>query len=132
MTGEAPGPLGAESGGHKAIHSELGTLEDFKHLISTAGGAGIEIGADIAFQCTPDHHTFASIPSVPQAAPDGSIQYAENPAQEVQDIYPFHFDSVRARRCRKSCADVMNTGLAGRAIFRVDNPHTKPFPFWKC
>ena len=92
----ARGPSAAREGGHKAIHSELGTLEDFKHLIARAGEHGIEIALDIAFQCTPDHPYVREHPEWFLKRPDGTIQYAENPPKKYQDIYPFHFE-IRGR-----------------------------------
>jgi starch synthase (maltosyl-transferring) len=128
----SPWAIGAASGGHKAIHSELGTLEDFKHLIAASGEHGIEIAMDIAFQCTPDHPYVREHPEWFLKRPDGSIQYAENPPKKYQDIYPFHFESAAGEALAKELRSVIEHWIAqGIRIFRVDNPHTKPFPFWE-
>jgi starch synthase (maltosyl-transferring) len=128
----SPWAIGAASGGHKAIHSELGTLEDFKHLIASAGEHGLEIAMDIAFQCTPDHPYVREHPEWFLKRPDGSIQYAENPPKKYQDIYPFHFESEAGTALAKELQSVIEYWIAqGIRIFRVDNPHTKPFPFWE-
>jgi starch synthase (maltosyl-transferring) len=128
----SPWAIGATSGGHKAIHAELGTVEDFKHLIATAGEHGLEIALDIAFQCTPDHPYVREHPEWFLKRPDGSIQYAENPPKKYQDIYPFHFESNGGEALAKELRSVIEYWIAqGVRIFRVDNPHTKPFPFWE-
>jgi starch synthase (maltosyl-transferring) len=128
----SPWAIGAESGGHKDIHSELGTLEDFKHLISKAGEHGMEIALDIAFQATPDHPYVRQHPEWFLKRPDGSIQYAENPPKKYQDIYPFHFESDAGAALSKELRGVIEYWISqGVRIFRVDNPHTKPFPFWE-
>src|SRR5579864_2226948 len=97
----SPWAIGAGSGGHKDIHSELGTLDDFKHLISKAGEQGMEIAMDIAFQATPDHPYVRQHPEWFLKRPDGSIQYAENPPKKYQDIYPFWFERSEERRVGK-------------------------------
>jgi len=128
----SPWAIGAAEGGHKAIHPELGTLEDFKHLIAEAGKHGIELALDIAFQATPDHPYVREHPEWFLKRPDGSIQYAENPPKKYQDIYPFHFESDAAEALAAELRSVIDYWIAqGILIFRVDNPHTKPFPFWE-
>jgi starch synthase (maltosyl-transferring) len=128
----SPWGIGGSEGGHKAIHPELGTLADFKHLIAAAGEHGIEIAMDIAFQTTPDHPYVREHPEWFLKRPDGSIQYAENPPKKYQDIYPFHFESEAGEALTKELRTVFEYWIAqGIRIFRVDNPHTKPFPFWE-
>jgi len=128
----SPWAIGAAEGGHEAIHPELGTLEDFKRLIAKAGEHGIEIALDIAFQTTPDHPYVREHPEWFLQRPDGSIQYAENPPKKYQDIYPFHFESDAGKALGTELRSVVEYWISqGVRIFRVDNPHTKPFPFWE-
>jgi starch synthase (maltosyl-transferring) len=128
----SPWAIGGAEGGHKAIHPELGTLEDFKRLIANAGEHGIEIALDIAFQTTPDHPYVREHPEWFLKRPDGSIQYAENPPKKYQDIYPFHFESDAGEALATELRSVVEYWISqGVRIFRVDNPHTKPFPFWE-
>jgi starch synthase (maltosyl-transferring) len=128
----SPWAIGGAEGGHKAIHPELGTLEDFKRLIAKAGEHGIEIALDIAFQTTPDHPYVREHPEWFLQRPDGSIQYAENPPKKYQDIYPFHFESDAGEALGTELRSVVEYWISqGVRIFRVDNPHTKPFPFWE-
>jgi starch synthase (maltosyl-transferring) len=124
--------IGAPEGGHKDIHPELGTLADFKHLIAQAADAGLEIAMDIAFQCTPDHPYVKEHPEWFRHRPDGSIQYAENPPKKYQDIYPIEFECAEWRPLWEELASVVRFWAdQGIRIFRVDNPHTKPFAFWE-
>jgi len=128
----SPWAIGAAQGGHKEIHAELGTLEEFKHLIAEAGRHGIELALDIAFQATPDHPYVRAHPEWFLKRPDGSIQYAENPPKKYQDIYPFHFESEAREALEAELRSVVDYWIAqGILIFRVDNPHTKPFGFWE-
>ncbi len=128
----SPWAIGAAGGGHRAIHPGLGTLEDFRRLIGAAGKRGIEIALDIAFQCTPDHPYVREHPEWFLHRPDGSIQYAENPPKKYQDIYPFNFESEAGAALEAELTDVVRYWIAqGVRIFRVDNPHTKPFGFWE-
>ena len=128
----SPWAIGAAQGGHKEIHPELGTLEEFKHLIAEAGRHGIELALDIAFQATPDHPYVRAHPEWFLKRPDGSIQYAENPPKKYQDIYPFHFESEAGEALEAELRSVVDYWIAqGILIFRVDNPHTKPFGFWE-
>src|SRR6202044_525028 len=123
---------GATEGGHKSIHPELGTLEDFQALLAKAREKGIELALDIAYQCSPDHPYVKEHPEWFQHRPDGTIQYAENPPKKYQDIYPFHFDGESAGALREELKSVvLYWATQGVRIFRVDNPHTKPFPFWE-
>jgi starch synthase (maltosyl-transferring) len=128
----SPWAIGSAEGGHKAIHPELGTLDDFKKLIANAGEHGIEIALDIAFQTTPDHPYVHEHPEWFLKRPDGTIQYAENPPKKYQDIYPFHFESPAGQALANELRSVVEYWISqGIRIFRVDNPHTKPFPFWE-
>jgi starch synthase (maltosyl-transferring) len=128
----SPWAIGAKEGGHDAILSELGTLEDFQRLLKKAGEHGLEIALDIAFQCAPDHPWVTSHPDWFKKRADGSIQYAENPPKKYQDIYPFDFESADWPGLWEALAGVFEYWISqGVRIFRVDNPHTKAFPFWE-
>jgi starch synthase (maltosyl-transferring) len=128
----SPWAIGASAGGHKAIHPELGTLDELKRLIAKAAEHDIEIALDIAFQTTPDHPYVREHPEWFLKRPDGTIQYAENPPKKYQDIYPFYFESDAGRELAVELRSVVEYWIAqGVSIFRVDNPHTKPFPFWE-
>jgi len=127
-----PWAIGAEEGGHKDIHPQLGTLEDFRHLINKAGEYSIEIALDIAFQCSPDHPYVKEHPEWFVLRPDGTIQYAENPPKKYQDIYPLNFESEHWRELWEEMKSIFLYWInQGVRIFRVDNPHTKPFRFWE-
>lgn len=128
----SPWAIGAEEGGHKAVHPELGTLEDFDRVVKSARELGMEIALDMAFQCAPDHPYAKEHPEWFRHRPDGSIQYAENPPKKYQDIYPFDFEGEGAEKLWKELLSVvMFWSDRGVRIFRVDNPHTKPFRFWE-
>ncbi len=128
----SPWAIGAAEGGHDAILSELGTLKEFKHLIKAAEKSGIEIALDIAFQCAPDHPWVKQHPEWFRKRADGSIQYAENPPKKYQDIYPFDFESTDWRGLWAALGGVFEYWAEqGVRIFRVDNPHTKAYPFWE-
>lgn len=127
-----PYAIGSELGGHKAILPELGTVEDFKHLINTASSMGIEIAMDLAIQCSPDHPYAKEHPEWFKVRPDGTIQYAENPPKKYQDIYPFNFESENWEALWDEWKSVMMLWAEwGVRIIRVDNPHTKSFSFWE-
>jgi starch synthase (maltosyl-transferring) len=127
-----PWAIGSEEGGHKSIHPQLGTLEDFRHLVAKAGEYGIEIALDIAFQCSPDHPYVKEHPEWFLWRPDGMVQYAENPPKKYQDIYPLNFATENWRELWKELKGVvLFWAEQGVRIFRVDNPHTKPFAFWE-
>lgn len=127
----SPWAIGAEEGGHKSIHPELGTIEDFRHLLESAREHGLEIAMDIAFQCAPDHPYVKKHPEWFKHRPDGTIQYAENPPKKYEDIVPFNFESEKWKELWLELLDVMRFWMKeGVRIFRVDNPHTKPFAFW--
>jgi starch synthase (maltosyl-transferring) len=128
----SPWGIGGRAGGHKAIHPELGTMDDFRRLLEAAAALGIEVALDIAFQCSPDHPYVKSHPEWFKRRPDGSIQYAENPPKRYQDIYPLDFETGEWRSLWNELAGIVEFWMdAGVHIFRVDNPHTKAFPFWQ-
>ncbi|MDH5340453.1 MAG: alpha-1,4-glucan--maltose-1-phosphate maltosyltransferase [Rubrivivax sp.] len=128
----SPWAIGAAEGGHEAILGDLGSLADFRRLVERAQDHGIEIALDIAFQCAPDHPWVSEHPEWFKKRADGSIQYAENPPKKYQDIYPFDFESSDWRGLWQALAGVMMYWAGqGVRIFRVDNPHTKAFPFWE-
>lgn len=128
----SPWAIGSAHGGHKSIHPELGTLDDFKALVIEARNLGIDIAMDIAFQCAPDHPYVKEHPEWFRQRPDGSIQYAENPPKKYQDIYPFNFESDNYKALWKELRSIFFYWIEqGVRIFRVDNPHTKPIRFWE-
>ncbi len=127
----SPWAIGSAEGGHTAIHAELGTLADFDHLVASAKNLGIELALDIAFQCSPDHPWVREHPQWFRHRPDGTIKYAENPPKKYQDIYPIDFECDDWKNLYAALRDVFLFWIGhGVSIFRVDNPHTKPFPFW--
>jgi starch synthase (maltosyl-transferring) len=128
----SPWAIGAKEGGHKAVHPDLGSLADFDSLVSEARKLGLDIALDIAFQCSPDHPYVKEHPEWFRWRPDGTVQYAENPPKKYQDIYPFEFETAAWPELFDELKSVFEFWVArGVSIFRVDNPHTKPFPFWE-
>jgi starch synthase (maltosyl-transferring) len=128
----SPWAIGSKEGGHTAIHAQLGTLEDFRHLLASAADKGIELALDIAFQCSPDHPWVTEHPEWFKKRADGTIQYAENPPKKYQDIYPLDFESSDWKGLWEGLRDVFLFWIdQGVRIFRVDNPHTKAFSFWE-
>lgn len=128
----SPWAIGAEEGGHKAVHPDLGTLEDFERLVESARQQGIEIALDLAFQCSPDHPYVHEHPEWFKHRPDGTIKYAENPPKKYEDIYPISFDCKEWQALWHELKSVVIFWIErGVYIFRVDNPHTKPLPFWQ-
>jgi starch synthase (maltosyl-transferring) len=128
----SPWAIGAPEGGHRAVHPQLGTLDDFRRFVSKAGEFGIEVALDLAFQCTPDHPYVEKHPEWFYRRPDGAIQYAENPPKKYEDIYPLNFENDRWQDLWQELLGVVHFWIEqGIRIFRVDNPHTKPFAFWK-
>jgi starch synthase (maltosyl-transferring) len=128
----SPWAIGALEGGHKAIHPALGTLADFQALQDAAKKYQIEIALDLAFQCAPDHPYVKEHPEWFVRRADGSIQYAENPPKRYEDIYPFHFEGADGDKLAQELLSVVLFWIdQGVHIFRVDNPHTKPFAFWE-
>jgi len=128
----SPWAIGACEGGHTAIHPALGTLDDFRRLQARAHEFGMEIALDLAYQCAADHPYVHDHPEWFQRRPDGRIQYAENPPKKYEDIYPFDFESEYWTDLWEELLDVAQFWIGeGVKIFRVDNPHTKAFPFWE-
>lgn len=127
-----PWGIGSSEGGHKAIHPELGTLDDFRDLVAKAADYGIEIALDLAYQCSPDHPYVREHPQWFKHRPDGTIQYAENPPKKYQDIYPIDFETEDWQNLWEELKSVVLFWIdQGVKIFRVDNPHTKAFNFWE-
>jgi len=128
----SPWAIGAAEGGHKEILAELGTMEDFRHFVAEANALDLSVALDIAFQAAPDHPYVREHENWFRKRPDGTIQYAENPPKKYQDIYPFDFESEDWAGMWEELKSVFLywTGM-GVTIFRVDNPHTKAFPFWE-
>jgi starch synthase (maltosyl-transferring) len=128
----SPWAIGAAEGGHDAIHPALGDSNDLRALVAAAHERGIEVALDLAFQCSPDHPWVTEHPEWFRHRPDGTIQYAENPPKKYEDIYPIDFTGKDWKRLWAALRDVVEHWIDhGISIFRVDNPHTKPFPFWE-
>jgi starch synthase (maltosyl-transferring) len=128
----SPWAIGSEEGGHEAIAPELGTLAQFEKLCAAAKKYRIEIALDFAIQCSPDHPWLKQHPEWFNRLPDGTLKYAENPPKRYQDIYNVNFDSEDWRGLWEALRDVVLTWVKrGVTVFRVDNPHTKPVPFWE-
>ena len=128
----SPWAIGSREGGHTSIHPALGDLDGFRKLVDRARARGIEVALDIAYQCSPDHPWVVDHPEWFRALPDGSIRYAENPPKVYQDIYPLDFDSPDWRGLWEEMKSVVSFWIGqGVRIFRVDNPHTKPYAFWE-
>ena len=128
----SPWGIGSKLGGHDAVHPDLGTLSDYKALIKKAKEMDIEIAMDFALQCAPDHPWVKEHPSWFKWRSDGTVQYAENPPKKYQDILPIYFETEDWKALWTAIRDVMIYWVKeGVTIFRVDNPHTKPFVFWE-
>jgi starch synthase (maltosyl-transferring) len=128
----SPWAIGSKAGGHKCTHPELGSLEDFRRLMHKARALGIELALDLAFQCSPDHPYVKEHPEWFRWRPDGTLQYAENPPKKYEDIYPLNFESDQWQELFLELKSVALFWIEqGIRIFRVDNPHTKPFTFWE-
>jgi starch synthase (maltosyl-transferring) len=128
----SPWAIGGDEGGHTAVEPGLGTLDDFARFVEAAKRHHLEIALDIAFQASPDHPYVKEHPAWFRHRPDGTIKYAENPPKKYQDIYPFDFDSEEWPALWQELKQVIEFWIArGVTIFRVDNPHTKPFRFWE-
>jgi len=128
----SPWAIGAEEGGHKSIHPQLGTLEDFRRLVAQAKVFGISVALDLALQCSPDHPYVKEHPEWFRMRPDNTIQYAENPPKKYQDIYPIEFESPAWEELWDELRSIVTYWIdQGVRIFRVDNPHTKDFSFWE-
>jgi starch synthase (maltosyl-transferring) len=128
----SPWAIGAEEGGHDAIHPDLGTWDDFDAMVAAAKAAGVELALDFAVQCSPDHPWLRRHPEWFYRRPDGTLKYAENPPKKYQDIYNVNFDSEDWRALWQALLDVVLGWVErGITVFRVDNPHTKPTAFWE-
>ncbi len=127
-----PWAIGGSDGGHTAVHPELGSLADFREFTKDARRQGLEVALDFAIQCSPDHPWVTEHPEWFVHRPDGSIRYAENPPKKYQDIYPIDFDTSDREGLWSELKGVLDFWIdQGVEIFRVDNPHTKAFPFWE-
>ncbi|MBX5440471.1 MAG: alpha-1,4-glucan--maltose-1-phosphate maltosyltransferase, partial [Solirubrobacteraceae bacterium] len=128
----SPWAIGSADGGHDAINPEIGTLEDFERLVGTCREHGVELALDFAIQCSPDHPWLTEHPEWFQRRPDGTLKYAENPPKRYQDIHNVDWDCEDWRGLWAALRDVVRLWVdRGVRIFRVDNPHTKPLPFWE-
>jgi len=129
----SPWAIGSAEGGHTTVNADLGTIEDFDRLVAEAESLDMEIALDYALQCSPDHPWVKEHPEWFHHRPDGTIKYAENPPKKYQDIYPLNFwpDTGREQMW-EACKEIIDFWIShGVKIFRVDNPHTKPFAFWE-
>jgi starch synthase (maltosyl-transferring) len=127
----SPWAIGSDEGGHDAIHPDLGTLDDFDAFVEECRRLGMEVALDLALQCAPDHPWAKEHPEWFTTRADGSIAYAENPPKKYQDIYPLNFDNDPEGLYAEVLRVVRHWVDHGVKIFRVDNPHTKPLPFWE-
>jgi starch synthase (maltosyl-transferring) len=128
----SPWAIGSAEGGHKSVEPGLGTIEDFDRFVRSARQQGLDVALDIAFQASPDHPYVAEHPEWFRHRPDGTIKYAENPPKKYQDIYPINFESDAWPALWEELKSVFEFWIAhGVTIFRVDNPHTKPYRFWQ-
>jgi len=128
----SPWAIGAAEGGHDAVHPELGTLADLHELVRVGAEHDVEIALDLAIQMSPDHPWLAAHPEWFQRRPDGSLKFAENPPKRYQDIHNVDWDTTDRDGLWTALRDVtLHWCEAGVRLFRVDNPHTKPLPFWE-
>jgi len=127
----SPWAIGSPDGGHDSIHPDLGTFEDFDAFVARARRLGLEVALDLALNASPDHPWVEKHPEWFTTRADGSIAYSENPPKKYQDIYPFNFDNDPEGIYAAVRAVVQQWMDHGVRIFRVDNPHTKPLPFWQ-
>ena len=128
----SPWAIGSKEGGHKSVHPQLGTLGDFERLVHRAKDHGLEIAMDLAFQCSPDHPYVSEHPEWFKWRPDGTVQFAENPPKKYEDIIPLNFETERWQELWEELKSVVLFWIGkGIRVFRVDNPHTKPFSFWE-
>jgi starch synthase (maltosyl-transferring) len=128
----SPWAIGSAEGGHDAINPELGTWADFDAMVEAARRTGIELALDFAIQCSPDHPWLREHPEWFHRRPDGTLKYAENPPKRYQDIYNVNFDSEDWQGLWQALLDIVLFWVGrGIRVFRVDNPHTKPVPFWE-
>ena len=131
----SPWAIGSPEGGHTALHPDLGTFDDFDDFVARARELGMEVALDYALQCSPEHPWLKEHPEWFHHRPDGTIKYAENPPKKYQDIYPLNMwpaDPADRAALWQACKDIFDFWIGhGVRIFRVDNPHTKPFGFWE-
>jgi starch synthase (maltosyl-transferring) len=128
----SPWAIGGAEGGHAAVHPELGTMEDVRWLVDATAAHGLELALDLAFQCSPDHPWVREHPEWFRTLPDGTIQPAENPPKRYEDIFPLDFETTAWCSLWRALEGVVRFWIDnGVRIFRVDNPHTKPFAFWE-
>ncbi|MFA6573830.1 MAG: alpha-1,4-glucan--maltose-1-phosphate maltosyltransferase [Nocardioides sp.] len=127
----SPWAIGSKDGGHDALHPDLGTFDDFDAFVARATELGLEVALDLALQAAPDHPWVTTHPEFFTTRADGTIAFAENPPKKYQDIYPVNFDNDPTGICREVLRIVRHWMKHGVRIFRVDNPHTKPLPFWE-
>jgi starch synthase (maltosyl-transferring) len=128
----SPWAIGSEQGGHTAIDPALGTIDEFERLVARARQLGLEVALDFAIQCSPDHPWLREHPEWFHRRPDGTLKYAENPPKRYQDIYNVNFESEDWHGLWTALRDVLLYWVDhGVKVFRVDNPHTKPLPFWE-
>jgi len=128
----SPWAIGDATGGHDALHPELGTMEDFDTLVRVAGEEGIDVALDFAIQCSADHPWLTEHPEWFNRRPDGTLKYAENPPKKYQDIYNVNWESEDWQGLWNALRDIVRFWAGhGVTIFRVDNPHTKPLAFWE-
>lgn len=127
----SPWAIGTPSGGHTAVHPDLGSLDDFKSFVKSAADLGLEVALDYALQCSPDHPWVTEHPDWFEHRQDGSIRAAENPPKRYDDVFPLNFSCANWRQLWLACYEILEFWISqGVRIFRVDNPHTKPVPFW--
>jgi len=127
----SPWAIGAPAGGHTAVHPDLGSLEDFRGFLRSAEDLGLEVALDYTLQCSPDHPWVTEHPDWFDHRPDGSIRPAENPPKRYDDVFPLDFACADWQGLWQACYEILEFWIAqGVRIFRVDNPHTKPVPFW--
>ena len=128
----SPYAIGAAEGGHDAVHPELGTLADVRSLTATAREHGMDVCLDLALNASADHPWLTEHPEWFQQRPDGTLKYAENPPKRYQDIYNFNWETPAWREMWEAWRGILLHWVDhGIKVFRVDNPHTKPFPFWE-
>ncbi len=127
-----PWAIGATEGGHKSIHPQLGSLTSFRRFVGNAKTHGLDVAMDLTFQCSPDHPYVTEHPEWFRWQPDGTVQYAENPPKEYKDVLPLNFETRHWKALWEELKSVVQFWIdQGIRIFRVDNPHTKPFAFWQ-
>ncbi|MFJ5303363.1 alpha-1,4-glucan--maltose-1-phosphate maltosyltransferase [Streptomyces sp. NPDC088350] len=127
----SPWAIGSRHGGHDTVHPDLGTLDDFRHFVAVARDLGLEVALDFALQCSPDHPWLTDHPEWFHHRADGSVAYAENPPKTYEDIHPLDFDGDPESLYDEALRVLRHWMDQGVRIFRVDNPHTKPVPFWE-